>query len=699
VIPDKHFLKTQKPPMTLSQSSRTSFLAAFAITLPAAMISPAAELPAFPGAEGAGRTTTGGKGGAVIEVTSLADSGPGTFRAACLASGARTVVFRVGGIIQLTSELTVRNPDLTLAGHTAPGDGICIRGATVNLDTSNVIIRYMRFRRGDSSVLGDSLGGYPRAKIMIDHVSASWGLDESLSLYRYIDPVTDEKKPIENITIQWSIISETLNKNGHAFGGTWGGDKASFHHNLFACNTDRNASIGITGEFFDWRNNVVFNWVNRNLEGGDGSSEINVVNNYYRHGPATPSDMRSSICMINWRGSNYAYPGPEKFYLSGNHVFGYPAVTADNWNGGVSLRFQGNNLPNPLPTLQQAIAISRVNTPFPADAVVTHSALQAFDLVTAGAGASRPVRDSVDARIINSVKTGTVTSGNGIINLESDVGGYPVYQSAGAPADADHDGMPDIWEIARGLNPNNAADRNGDFDDDSYTNLEEYLNELGAFPAGVDIVWDGESDNRYARIENWNIGFQPSRFDTAVISNATVVVDATGQHAGILKLTGNAKLDITGGSLEVADKLEIATGSTLAVHAAGALNVTNGIVNHGTLRLTGPAGLTLGGNLVNYGVLDLMTWTGPLPMIVNHGIVLDPSEVKIGSAKVEGVDFVVTIQGYPGHNYQLQHRADLNAGAWQDLGAPVAGANAPILFTHSGGATARSGFYRVTVNP
>jgi pectate lyase len=654
--------------------------------------------PSFPGAEGAGRTTTGGRGGSVIEVTTLADSGTGSFRAACLASGARTIVFRVGGIIQLNSELTIRNPNLTIAGQTAPGDGICIRGATVNLDTSNVIIRYMRFRRGDSSVVGDSLGGYPRAKIMIDHVSASWGLDESLSLYRYIDPDTDEKKAIENITIQWSIISESLNKNGHGFGGTWGGDRASFHHNLFACNTDRNASIGITGEFFDWRNNVVFNWVNRNLEGGDASSEINVVNNYYRHGPATPADMRSSICMINWRGSNYEYPGPQKFYLSGNHVFGYPTVTADNWNGGVSLKFQGNDLPTPRPTLAEASALSRVNTVFPADSVSTHSALQAFDLVTAGAGASRPVRDPVDARIVNSVKTGTVTSGNGIINLESDVGGYPTYQNAAAPADADKDGMPDVWETARGLNPNNATDRNGDFDTDGFTNLEEYLNELGAFPAGVDIVWDGELNNRYTRIENWKIGFQPSRFDTTVIDNASVVVDAIDQRAGIARVTNNAKLDITTGSLDVADKMEIGAGSTVAVQNSAALKVTNAIVNNGTLRLHGSANLTVG-TITNNGLLDLMTWTGALPTIVNNGTVLDASAVKIDSATVDGANFVVTIHGYIGHNYQLQHRASLDSTAWQDIGEPVAGANGSLDLVHTGGATPGKGFYRVSVNP
>jgi pectate lyase len=459
-----------------------------------------AQVPAFPGAEGAGKYTTGGRGGAVIEVTSLADSGTGTLRAACLASGARTVVFRIGGIVTLTSNITITNPNITIAGQTAPGDGICVRGAEVGINTSNVIIRYMRFRRGDAATAGDCLGGYPISDIMVDHVSASWGLDESLSLYRYIDGA-GVKTPTQNITIQWCIISETLNKNGHGFGGTWGGDRASFHHNLFACCTDRNASIGMTGEYWDWRNNVVFNWVNRNLEGGDASSKINVINNYYKHGAATPAGLENSVCMINWRGLSYQYPGPERFYLSGNYVYVYPDVTADNWNGGAALKFQGKGFPDPLPTLDTVIGISRVHAAFPATYVTTYDALTAFDMVTAGAGATLPVRDAVDQRVVTSVITGVTPYGtNGIINVESDAGGYPTYVSATPPTDSDHDGMPDWWEQLHGLNPGSASDRNGDYNGDGYTNLEKYLNSIvsGAYtpdtkaPYPNPMTWDSE---------------------------------------------------------------------------------------------------------------------------------------------------------------------------------------------------------------
>jgi len=259
--------------------------------------------------------------------------------------------------------------------------------------------------------------------------------------------------------------------------------------------------------------------------------------------------------------------------------------------------------------------------------------------------------------------------------------------------------MPDYWEIEHGLNSNNPADRNDDFDQDGYANLEEYLNELGAFKAVQDIVWDGATNNRYAQIENWDIAFQPSRFDTAIISNATVVVDAIGQHAGILRLTDHATLNITNGWLRIADTLQISAGSTNNVKLTGRLVVTNHLVNNGTLRLTGAAALTVGGALTNNGVLDIMTWAGTLPVgFVNNGTVLDRSLIRINASQASGPDFQVTIQGYAGHNYQLQCRDDLVSGMWQNLGTSVAGANAPILFTHSSGATAQQRFYRVTVD-
>ena len=244
----------------------------------------------------------------------------------------------MAGIITLESPLAIHNPYLTLAGQTAPGDGVCIRGQTVEINTHDVVIRYLRFRRGNLKVRDDALGGYPIGNVIIDHVSASWGLDENLSMYRYMQPLPDgrqEKLAVENLTIQWCISSEALDLNNHAFGGTWGGKQCSFHHNLFACNTGRNPSIGMGGGF-DYRNNVIFNWRHRTMDGGDGSSRVNVVANYYKPGPATTdAALRYRICKAEARNARDRFPGFGKWYVADNFVDGNPAVTRDNWAGGV----------------------------------------------------------------------------------------------------------------------------------------------------------------------------------------------------------------------------------------------------------------------------------------------------------------------------------------------------------------------------
>jgi pectate lyase len=211
-----------------------------------------AKIPAFPGAEGAGAWTPGGRGGKVYVVTSLNDKGPGTLREAVESNGPRMVVFRVAGIISLETPLTITNPFITIAGQTAPGDGVCIRGQTTEINTHDVVIRYLRFRRGNLKSRDDALGGHPVGNVIVDHVSASWGLDENLSLYRHVVNLPGggiKKLPVENLTIQWCISSEALDLNNHAFGGTWGGKNCSFHHNLFASNTGRNPSIGMGGSF------------------------------------------------------------------------------------------------------------------------------------------------------------------------------------------------------------------------------------------------------------------------------------------------------------------------------------------------------------------------------------------------------------------------------------------------------------------
>jgi pectate lyase len=436
-----------------------------------------ARIPAFPGAGGAGAWTPGGRGGKVYAVTNLADRGSGSLREAVEASGPRTVVFRVAGIITLETPLAINHPFITIAGQTAPGDGICIRGQTTEINTHDVVLRYLRFRRGNLKSRDDALGGNPVGNVIVDHCSASWGLDENLSLYRHMVKLPGgglKKLPVENLTIQWCISSEALDLNNHAFGGTWGGKNCSFHHNLFACNTGRNPSIGMGGSF-DFRNNVLFNWRHRTIDGGDGSSRVNVVANYFKPGPATTSEaLRYRICRAQGRSQRDEHPGFGKWYVGDNYVVGNAKVTADNWAGGVQYD----------PPRQDKDAIIPMGTekdvrsfePFPAATITQQKAEEAYELVLAYAGASRPHRDPVDVRIIETVRTGKPTFKTGIIDTPADVGGWPEYRAGAVDADSDGDGIPDWWEKKYGLNPNDPSDALKDLNGDGFTNLEKYLN-------------------------------------------------------------------------------------------------------------------------------------------------------------------------------------------------------------------------------
>jgi len=440
-------------------------------------------IPAFPGAWGGGMFATGGRGGRVIEVTNLNDSGAGSFRAAAESDGPRIVIFRVAGIISLESNIDIDNPDITIAGQSAPGDGICLANHSLNINTENVILRHLRVRRGrpEGGQGSDNIGGNPVGRIIVDHCSTSWGMDENLSLYRYMKNLPDGRRlkmPVKNLTVQYCISSEALNAKNHAFGGTWGGEDSTFHHNLFACNTGRNPSIGIGGEF-DYRNNVIFNWRHRTMDGGDETSLVNVINNYYKPGPATNNNMLSTIARIEerdmyspgnrWKSGNW-YPQmpkrPGKWYVAGNIVEGHPEVTTDNWKG---MRSSDREDPP---------SEARVNTPFEGWPVNQQTAMNAFNTVLSKAGATLPKRDAVDIRIIDTVRTGKVITANGIVNDPREVGGYPSYSFSpeDVPADTDHDGMPDAWEVKYQLDPDKAIDSSIDSDDDGYTNVEEYLN-------------------------------------------------------------------------------------------------------------------------------------------------------------------------------------------------------------------------------
>ncbi len=293
---------------------------------------PQAEIPAFPGAEGGGKYSFGGRGGRVIVVTNLNDDGPGSFRWACEQGGARIVVFNVAGIIRIKTPVIIRAPYITIAGQTAPGDGVCIAGESVWINTHDVIVRYMRFRRGETWVgrRDDAIGGNPVGNIMIDHVSATWGLDENMSMYRHMyNDSTGEKEQkfgTVNITIQNSIFAEALDTWNHSFGSTLGGENCTFMRNLWANNTGRNPSIGWNG-IFNFVNNVVFNWVHRSIDGGDYRAQYNIINNYFKPGPATPknSNVGHRILKPESGRSKLKYHVYGRAYVNGNIMEGYPA--------------------------------------------------------------------------------------------------------------------------------------------------------------------------------------------------------------------------------------------------------------------------------------------------------------------------------------------------------------------------------------
>ncbi len=429
---------------------------------------------AFPGVEGFGRNTTGGRGGRVIKVTNLNDSGTGSLRAAVSASGKRIIVFEVSGTIELTNTLSITQPDITIAGQTAPGDGITIKNYPVFVGADNVIIRFLRFRLGnEKQVEGDAIWGRYNKNVVIDHCSMSWCTDEAASFYANQD-----------FTLQWCIISESLNnslheKGAHGYGGIWGGDRASFHHNLIAHHKSRNPRFNgwrpgtsngpYPNEHVDYRNNVIYNWRDESAYGGE-NGQYNIVNNYYKAGPATPVSKTMRIMRVSQeQGEEYA-PGYGKFYINGNYVFQNAAVTADNWNGGIVYDGTTNK------------SLVQLTSPIDFEMETIHTAEQAYTKVLAHAGASL-VRDAVDERVSEEVSNGTATySGSvsgfpGIIDSQEDVDGYPVLESAEAPPDTDGDGMPDEWEIEMKLDPAK-ANANGRDLSTAYDNIEVYINSL-----------------------------------------------------------------------------------------------------------------------------------------------------------------------------------------------------------------------------
>lgn len=469
-----------------------------------------AQAPAFPGAEGHGRYITGGRGGAVYRVTNLNDNGTGSLREALGKSGKRTIVFDVSGVINLKSDLKISKGDVTIAGQTAPGEGITLANYTVTVAADNVIIRFVRFRRGNAVNVNDgadAIWGRQRKNIMLDHCSFSWSIDEVASFY-------DNR----NFTMQWCTIAEALtnaghDKGAHGYGGIWGGKEASFHHNFLLhlqnrvprFNGARYAWNGydtskypntIQAERVDFRNCVMYNWGTGGCYGGPGGGYVNMVNNYYKAGPATTNKTRVTQVSKSDSSNGGDNPFPNytsRYYINGNYVSAAGA-NAENYD------WQGVVYDNGLPTVNGVKCVNdnknyyglgagnipiKLDEPIDAGEVTTHSATVAFEKVLAYAGASFR-RDAVDARYAQEAEDGTatylgsVTGKPGIIDTQQDVGGWPALDKGTKLADTDKDGMPDDWETANGLNPKaNTDGKKYTLDPKGYyTNLEVYLNSL-----------------------------------------------------------------------------------------------------------------------------------------------------------------------------------------------------------------------------
>jgi hypothetical protein len=640
----------------------------------------------------------------------------------------------------------------TIAGETAPGP-VIIMGGNVHCNSANTIVRNITFAPGygmqgfHEPPTPPTPGDFPDSyvydaidvqslNVMLDHLTTIYCTDEAISC----------NEMANNLSIQYCNVSQgqdypqldaeaqTTTYTGHALAHllqAGSNAKISVLNNLYAHQKGRLPRVGSevgTGAYNDFRNNVFYNWMGTAGSGASGQPSFNnFINNFYLAGPGGDGPVGGVNSNIVFSaGGTGIFNGADstltRVYRTGN-------FKDTNKDGVPQFGTSADG---------DYITIMSTNTAYDVNIGLTLSAPDAFTNVLRYVGSrwwTRPyvftlgntsaittndIAAYIDERLIHETITGTgkiiawaddpfnddPTEGvewRSLLALRADTvtGAAPFNRPAGW--DTDGDGMPDNWEIEHGLNPY-VPDGNGDFDNDGFSNLEKYLHDIAAWPAPSDILFTGANNNRYAEIFNWQVSgvviningtnvttsskWQPSQYDTAVISNATVVVDAVGQHAGTLRLTNNAELNITGGWLK-AGSLAIGSGCTLAVQSAG------------TLRLTGSGSITLagGGTFTNAGTLDIMTWSGTLPAgFVNIGTVLDRSLIRVDSVELNGSDFKVKIQGYRGHNYQLQYRDDLPGGTWTNIGAPVAGADALITFTHTSGATAQQRFYRVAVD-
>lgn len=422
-------------------------------------------LPVFPGAEGFGSHTIAGRGGKIIEVTTLADSGPGSLRTALEDSDPRTIVFRIGGTIELTDVLSIYSPYITVAGQTAPGGGITLKNFGLEIYAHDVLIQHIRIRPGNEGdqipehndavgIFGPINGSEGAYNVVLDHISASWGEDETISTW--FGP--------HDITISWSIISEALNRSRHQkethSAGLLIGDSSynvSMHHNLLAHNDFRNPLIS-GGGTHDFINNLIYNWGVLAAEINDEHSNtfLNFIKNLYIPGQSSETQIFEFIIT-----DTDSLP---QIYAEGNIGPHRESDDLDNWVGiGYSW---GQDA--------QADIKYRSTSPFLTPPITSVSAEQVYDLILSSAGATTPHRDPVDLRIVSDVINNTGV----IIDSPEDVGGYPILDPGVPSEDNDHDGIPDIWELDNGLDPLNSDDSSDDLDSDGYTNIEEYIHSL-----------------------------------------------------------------------------------------------------------------------------------------------------------------------------------------------------------------------------
>ena len=465
----------------LSMSLKNKIICASIFAFISMSVSAQEKVISFPGAEGFGRYTSGGRGGQVLFVTKTTDDGSeGTLRFALNQKGPRYIVFKTAGTIYLESPLKITEGNVTIAGQTAPGDGITIANYETFVAANNVIIRYLRFRMGDQKNFeGDALGARFIKDLIVDHCSMSWSTDETVSIYVN-----------ENTTMQWCVIAESLRnsahqKGAHGYGGIAGGKFATFHHNIYAHHDSRNPRLGeYAGSKFaltdltDFRNNVIYNWGHNNIYGGEAMN-VNIVNNYYKPGPASIPRKRIVAISLNEKPGTEVYNIWGKYFVKGNIVEGSPEITDDNWTEGVFNQMRPKN--NPV-TEEDKKAI-RIDKPHDIqNNVVTDSPKIAYEKILKIGGASL-VRDAVDQHVLKDVKIGGFTyngskgSSNGIIDSQNDVGGFPDLKQGKVLLDSDNDGMPDEWEIKNKLDPKK-ANANGRDLDKEYDNIEVYTHDI-----------------------------------------------------------------------------------------------------------------------------------------------------------------------------------------------------------------------------